>query len=388
MVAFDGLRPNADRPKSVGDNLFTAASFRRNFVELVAAMDQGVDIMPATLNFSSVAIEALHLGHVQPEAVIECMKLRNPQSGQRVFAEQECFPALVNAVCCAVCAHLDRGKPVSSDVLKGLRHFVSNPHLSGVEGSVTSYHTFVRGLTHFYQVVQNEDEGVYTLLSPASLMGLLSMDLHHAAKVQPILIADVVEALGSVPISPRLLDDLDSLLVNTAHPSRTAMPPQVRAAAVRAIADRVSCPPAQFACDESVGIIDSRGVFELFALVAKECRHPEVVGAVLDRMLDVLRDEADCMRLSWDDIGRSSFLERKGRYPIGAELKNLVPVLEEVFADKDEQEFRLQQLGASILQGDRIDGALMLHSLGDLIGKVTPRSWAPILQRALHRLMP
>lgn len=84
MVAFDGLRPNADRPKSVGDNLFTAASFRRNFVELVAAMDQGVDIMPATLNFSSVAIEALHLGHVQPEAVIECMKLRNPQSGQRV----------------------------------------------------------------------------------------------------------------------------------------------------------------------------------------------------------------------------------------------------------------------------------------------------------------
>lgn len=387
MVAFDGPRPNSDPPKTGGDVIFTAASFRRCFSDLVAAMDQGTDLMPAALNFSSVAIEALHLGHVQPEVVIECMKLRNPASGQKVFVEQGCFPGLVKAVCVAVSEHLRGGKPVSSTALEGLRHFASSPQFSGVGGSLFSYHTFVRGLTHFYQVMPEGTSGESAPFSPGSLMGAFAMDLHRNAVLHPVLVAEVVEALGAAPVSPRLLSDLDSLLWNTAHPARSGMLPQVRAAALRAIAARVSCPPVQVACDPSVGIIDMRGVFDLFVSCVKGCPQPEVVRVVLDTMSDLLRDEADRMRLSWDSIESSSFFERKGRCPVGSELKDIFPLIEDIFAGSYDSLARMQQLDSAIRQADRIDGALMLHGLGEFIGKVTPRSWAPRVQRALLSLL-
>jgi hypothetical protein len=218
-------------------------------------------------------------------------------------------------------------------------------------------------------------------------MADLYTNLHRTAQHSPHLVGEVMEAFGAIPLSPKLLADLDSILWNSAHPSRTTVPPEVRAAAIRAIADRTLRPPIQISCDESFGIIDRLKTFELFVSVVRQCPDPEVVATVLDRLPEILQTEANAMMTSWEAIDRSSFRDRRVPPCVSNEAHNLLPTVEGLIERGTCSRGLIRELGHLIEEGDRIDSALTVHKVAALVGRITPRTWNPIIQGVLHRCL-
>lgn len=383
MVAFHGPHQDPQDPHSMGEGGSAMdREFRDAFSTLVEKVYSKSDAREAALGFTRCVIDALSDGRVPPEMVIECMRLRFPGTEVNVFVATGCYPHLVSAVCQVVRERVVRGAPVSTEALHGLRGFATVPHLVGSDLSLDAYTVFVRGLTNFYQVAK-DPEGDDTVLSPSAMMAKFSQELSKRALTEPTAVADVVALLGSVPVSPHLLSDLDSLLWNTAHPNRTNVPTEVRVAAIHAIANRVKAPPVSFHCEDRVGIIDACSASRLFLQLAHRSSEEQVLLAVFQRLSDILEPEASAMVSSWGDVERSSFVEKGVTVNLTGELQRVLERVSgeiEGFGPHSELFLRIED---SVKQAERVESAVAVYKLGSFLAKFLSRSWGERVQTGL-----
>ena len=383
MVAFHGPHQDPHDPHSKGEGgPAMDREFRDAFSTLVEAVYSQGDALKAALQFTHGVIDALNEGRVPPELVIECMRLRFPGSERNVLVETGLYSHVVSAVCDAVREQVVRGAPVSTEALHGLKGFATAPHFVGTDLSIVAYTVFVRGLTNFYQVSKDPADDA-NVLSPSAMMGKLSQSLHHRAITEPIAVADVVARLGSVPVSPHLLSDLDSLLWNTAHPNRTNVPTEVRVSAIRAIADRVKAPPVSLHCEDRVGLIDACSASRLFLLLAQRCSEEKVLRAVFDCLPGMLEGEASAMVSSWGDLARSPFVERGVTVNLTGELRRVLDRLSgDISGFVPNSEFFLG-IEESVKQAERVESAVAVRKLESFLAKFVPRSWSERVRSSL-----
>lgn len=376
MVAFHGPDQDPKDPHSNGaGGPAVDRAVRDAFSCLVETVYSDGDARSAAVEFTHSVIDALSEGRISPELVIECMRLRFPGSELNVFVETGLYSYLASAVCDAVRERVVRGVPVSTEALHGLRGFATAPHLIGADLSLRAYTVFVRGLTNFYQFTKDPG-GDENVLSPAAMMVKLSQGLHKRAVTEPIAIADVVARLGSVPVSPHLLNDLDSLLWNTAHPNRTNVPTEVRVSAIHAIADRVKAPPVSLHCEDRVGLIDAYSASRLFLLLAQRCSDEKVLGAVFERLPGILEGEASAMVSSWSDLERSSFVEKGAVVDLTGELRRVLKRLSDATPGCESSSEVFFGIEESVKQAERVESAVAVCKLESGLAKLLPRSWS------------
>lgn len=383
MVAFHGPHQDPHDPNSKGEgNSAIDRKFRDAFSALAHAVYSQPDVRNAALEFTGVAIDALVERRVPPEWVFECMRLRFPDTKENVFVKTGVYPYVASVVCDAVRDQVARGEPVSTQALQGLRNIVTSPHLAGSELSLVAYKTFVRGLNNFYQVTKNTSEDDY-LLTPSAMMAKLCLVINRRAVTEPGAIAEVVGWLGTLPVSPCLLGDLDSLLWNLAHPNRTNTPTEVRVSAIHAIAERVMKPPVSFHCEERVGVIDAHSASRLFLELAHRCPEGVVLRAVFNRLPEILEREAAVMMSSWSALERSSFVEEGPAVNFAGELQKVFDRLSGDDTILGWDGALLDAIEESMSQASRVENAVLAHRLDSHAARLFPRSWREGIRSSL-----
>jgi hypothetical protein len=387
MVSLNGPNPNPKRTSGGDAAPNLASGIRESFTDLVESVfnpylqDQ---IAQRAERFHGAALDALRTELLPPDQLLLCLKLKNPHTGTYVFAEHGVLPTLLVPVCHAVTERIAQGRPVATHTLSRLGAFVAAPELAGVSGSLEAYKAMVVGATNFYQVDKSPDSEGASRVTPTGLFAQLMMNLHRCADHNPLLVAQVVRGLANVPVDAPLLDGLDSLLINTVHPSRDSIPPMVRVAAIHALAARVRKPPLRFACEEAMGTIDRYSAFSLLVDVARERREPSVVSAALSRLGEMLRDEARVMLTTKEGIARSSFVQSGSKSSPIATIASLGLHVDEIFLGRaDELTQRVEFLNA-FREAERVDIGLRIHRVSHVLSSIAPTSWRNAVLGAVH----
>lgn len=356
---------------------------RSSFTELVQALeaDSGTErVRRALNNLCDALITGAGTGQLSPEFLVRISKIKAPDSTTRLFEEYGMLPGIASAICGAVERRIATGGAVSLTTLRQLKSFAASPDLVGVEGSVQAYEALVAGLTSFYQETSSfEEKGFPT--KPADLLAELMTALHRNAPKQPTGIAGVVQKLGAIRVAPQLLESLDSLLVNTAHPDR-AIPAQVREAAIYAIAERIKRPPLRYQCAEEPGWIDNGKAFTLFKDICERCDQEIAIEAAVKNIAPILRTAADAMLRSPDALARSPFVEREAPSP-SAELRGMIRSIRN--SPIHDAVSRLHNpLADALKEADRLSYGIATQRASDILASLAPSSWREKIQSSLH----
>jgi len=387
MVSLNGPNPNPKKTSGGDAAPNLASGIRESFTDLVESVfnpylqDQ---IAQRAERFHDVALGALRTELLPPDQLLLCLKLKNPHTGTYVLSELGLLPRMLEAVCDTVIERIAQGRPVSSQTLSGLGAFAAAPELAGASGSHEAYKAMVVGATNFYQIDDSPDSEGAPRVTPTGLFARLMTNLHRCAQHHPLLVAEVVRSLVDVLVEAPLLDGLDSLAVNTVHPSRDSIPPMVRVAAIHALADRVRRPPLRFACEEAMGTVDRYSAFCLLVEVARERREPSVVSAALFRVREMLRDEARVMLMTKEGIARSSFVQSGSKSSPIARVASLGPHVGEVFAGWSQGLSPQLELLSASLDAERVDIGLRIHAVSQALSAITPSSWRNAVLGVVH----
>lgn len=388
MVSLNGPHQNPKGPHG-GDGSPNPAtdvgeSFRALMESVANKPSLPNQIGQCAQRFHDVALEALRTKLLPPEELLLCLKLKNPHTDTYVFAEHGVLSTLLVPACDAVTEQIAQGRPVSSQTLSRLGGFVAAPELAGVSGSLEAYKAMVVGATNFYQIKKSRDLEDLSRVTPTGIFAELMTNLHGCAHRHPLLVAEFVRSLADVPVDALLLDGLDSLLINTVSPSRDAIPPMVRVAAIHALADRVRKPPLRFACEEAMGTVDRYSAFCLLVEVARERREPSVVSAALSRVSEMLRDEARVMLMTKEGIARSSFVQSGPKSSPISTIVSLGPHVRDIFAGRPEEVAQQSELLNAFQEAERVDIGLRIHTVSQALSAIAPSSWRNAVLGVVH----
>ena len=358
---------------------------KSSFTELVRALEdpsETSNINCALRNLYSALRTGGENGHLSPEFLVKLSRIRLANSTTRLFEEHGLMPGIAAMICRAVQRRIGCGGAISLQTLNELKTFITSPHRLGAEGSVRAYEALVTGLTSFYQDTASfEKRGFPT--NPADIFAGLTMALHRNAPNQPRAIADIVRKLGSIQVDPRLLDSLDVLLVNTAHPAR-AIPAEVREAAIYALTDRIKRPPLRYQTAEAPGCIDSLTVFTLFKDICERCDQEIAIEAAVKSIPAILRPAADSMLQSPDALAFSPFVERGLCHP-SDELRRMIRAIKNSPINGQISTLNAP-LAEAFEQAARLSNGIATHRASNFLASLAPPLLKEKIRDSLHKV--
>ena len=222
-----------------------AADYTRDaYVALVKVLhDPPVDISHAAaieicvMNFSNTMVPALKRRIVSTELALKYLALKNPFTGDNVFAETRYLPGLVRHVAEDVIDRVKGGWAVSQPTLAALRGYVVSPHEIGVDSSIAAFKALIAGCSRCFCTSAPHEGGETSAPDPIAEISVLAPELRWVAAHHPREIADVVSRVSEIPVHALLAPGFDKVLAELSDPD-AKIPPEVRHAAKVARARR------------------------------------------------------------------------------------------------------------------------------------------------------